>query len=38
MTNSLSLFEVLDTDGKNVAISQLWSNQTTVLAFLRHFG
>ena len=34
----LGRLDVLDTDGREVRLGDLWKDRTVVLVFIRHFG
>jgi hypothetical protein len=38
VAKSLENISVLDPDGREVRLGDLWHEQTVVLAFIRHFG
>ena len=38
VARSLENISVLDPDGRDACLGDLWREQTVVLAFIRHFG
>ncbi len=38
VAKNLENIRVLDPDGRDVRLGDLWREQTVVLAFIRHFG